>query len=109
MKLQSSLAGLHIPLHTVTHTPRRTLPSRVLSLLKSWNVTRLFANIEYEVDELRRDTRVCELAKEQGVHATFVHDKLVVEPDTLQTKTGKPFTARFVICVHPIAVLNNPL
>ncbi len=54
----------------------------------------MFANIEYEVDELRRDITVCSLAKERGILSTFVHDKLIVEPGSLSTKQGKPYTVR---------------
>lgn len=58
------------------------------------NVNRLFANIEYEVDEIRRDIAVCKLAKDNGILPTFVHDKLIVEPGLLSTKQGKPYTVR---------------
>ncbi|THH14880.1 hypothetical protein EW146_g5514 [Bondarzewia mesenterica] len=105
--IKSSLADLHIPLHTVVHTPRRTLPSSVLFLLKAWNATRLFANIEYEVDELRRDICIHNLARAQGVLPRFVHDKLVIEPDTLETKTGKPFTVFSPFQRQWIAALNS--
>lgn len=56
------------------------------------NAIRVYANIEYEVDELRRDITVCKLAKDNGIIATFVHDKLVVEPGLLSTKQSKPYT-----------------
>lgn len=85
---------LDIPLHVTTHARRRTLPSYVISFLQSVNATRLFANIEYEVDELRRDITVCNLANEMHILPTFVHDKLIVEPDTLSTKQGKPYSVR---------------
>lgn len=58
------------------------------------NASRLFANIEYEVDELRRDINVCNLANERDILPTFVHDKLVVEPGLLSTKQGKPYAVR---------------
>ncbi|TFY79970.1 hypothetical protein EWM64_g4035 [Hericium alpestre] len=89
--LKSRLSDLDIPLHVTVHTPRATLPSYVLSLLKAWNATRLYANIEYEVDELRRDVFVCEISRQEGISAQFVHDKLVVEPNVLHTQAGKPF------------------
>jgi deoxyribodipyrimidine photo-lyase len=54
----------------------------------------MFANIEYEVDELHRDITVCKLAHDNGILPTFVHDKLVVEPGLLSTKQGKPYTVR---------------
>ena len=59
------------------------------------NAIRLFANIEYEVDELRRDITVCNLAKDKGILPNFCHDKLIVEPGLLVTKQGKPYTVRF--------------
>ncbi|THH32951.1 hypothetical protein EUX98_g1252 [Antrodiella citrinella] len=91
--IQESLAKLHIPFCTLTHSPRTTLPSRVLSLLSEWSVTHLFANIEYEVDELRRDIEVCRLAKKEGkVQCTFLHDKCIVPPGVVTTKEGKGYT-----------------
>lgn len=90
--VKSSLRDLDIPLFTTTHTPRRTIPEYIINLLTQWNVTNLYANIEYEVDELRRDVRVCELAKAKGIKCHFVHDKLIVEPGMLSTKQKKPYT-----------------
>jgi deoxyribodipyrimidine photo-lyase len=58
------------------------------------NATQVFANIEYEVDELQRDITVSKLAHENGILPTFLHDKLVVEPGLLSTKQGKPYSVR---------------
>lgn len=77
-----------------THALRRTLPLHVISALQSVNASRLFANIEYAVDELRRDITVCNLANERDILPTFVHDKLIVEPGLLSTKQGKPYAVR---------------
>ncbi len=59
------------------------------------NAIRVYANIEYEVDEIRRDIAVCKLAKDNGIITTFVHDKLIIEPGLLSTKQGKPYTVSF--------------
>lgn len=90
--VKSALAELHIPLHTVTHTPRRTLPNFVVSLLNTLKAKHLFANIEYEVDELRRDIKICELAKPEGIKPTYIHDKCVIEPNIILTKQEKVYT-----------------
>jgi len=90
--IKTTLASLHIPLHTVTHTPRRTLPAYLLSLLRAFNATRLYANIEYEVDELRRDITICELARPQGVKPVFCHDKCLIEPGVVKTQEGRTYT-----------------
>ena len=93
---QESLAVLHIPLYTVTHTPRRTLPDRVIALLQMFNAKYIFGNIEYEVDELRRDIKICELARPLGIKPVFRHDKCVIEPGVVTTKEGKTYT----VCNH---------
>ena len=87
---------LNIPLHVSLHSERRTLPSHIIFFLQSVNAIRVYANIEYEVDELRRDIAVCKLAKDYGIITTFVHDKLVVEPGLLSTKQGKPYAVSLV-------------
>ena len=92
-QFQTSLADLHIPLYTITHTLSRTLPARLLSILRTLNATHLFGNIEYEIDELRRDIKIRDLSKAQGVKPTFLHNKCVVEPGVLTTKEGKPYSA----------------
>ncbi|KAH9844228.1 DNA photolyase [Rhodofomes roseus] len=91
--IRSSLADKHIPLYTTSHTPRTTLPDYVLSLLKQWKATTLFANIEYEVDELRRDIKLCELAKKDGgIACTFVHDRCIIPPGQVLTKDERGYT-----------------
>ena len=64
-----------------------------MSFVHEVGATRLFANIEYAVDELRRDIKICELAEQTNVCVQFLHDKLIVEPGVLFTKQGKPYTA----------------
>ncbi|KZT74314.1 DNA photolyase [Daedalea quercina L-15889] len=92
--VRASLAAKHIPLYTTTHAPRTTLPARVLALLKQWGAARLYANIEYEVDELRRDVRLRELAEADGggVACTFVHDRCIVPPGQVLTKDGRGYS-----------------
>jgi deoxyribodipyrimidine photo-lyase len=95
---KTSLAKLHIPFYIDTHMHRRTLPERVLSLLREFNATQLFCNIEYEVDELRRDIKVCKLAKSQSVKPTFCHDKCIIEPGIITSQGGKPYVVRPIFC-----------
>ena len=77
--MPSIRSELNIPLYVTTHSPRRTLPTGVVDLL-------LYVNIEYEVDELRRD-KIPELANRGGggIKCTFIHGKLLVETRTLFT------------------------
>ena len=74
------------------HDKHRTIPGHVLSVLQTLRASHLFANIEYEVDELQRDLATCKLAKENGIKPVYVHDKCIVEPGVLFTKQGRPYT-----------------
>ncbi|KAG9317430.1 DNA photolyase [Chiua virens] len=91
-KIKESLAELDIPLHTVSQTPRHTIPPKIISLLESFQCTDLFANIEYEIDELRRDLKVLTLSKEKGIRPHYFHDKCIIEPGLINTKDGKTHT-----------------
>ena len=98
LHVQAELAKLNIPLYTVSHTPRMKIPAFVIELLHKWKASHLFANIEYEVDELRRDLAVCELANKDGkVACTFVHDKCIVAPGDVRTKDGRGYTVRHTV------------
>lgn len=91
--LKDDLKKLNIPLYTETHSPRRTVPSRVLEFIKSIGCTQLFANMEYEIDELRRDIKLCQLAQqEQGVSIDVLHDRCVVPPGIIKSKQDKDYS-----------------
>lgn len=91
---KSKLGEADIPLYTVSHAPRTNIPAFVHNLLQQWKTSHMFANIEYEVDELRRDIALCNIAREAGkVSCTFVHDKCIVSPGDVRTKEGRAYTA----------------
>ncbi|KAG2156169.1 DNA photolyase, FAD-binding/Cryptochrome [Suillus clintonianus] len=107
--VKDELAKLNIPLYTITHTPRKTVPTRVISVLQTLQATQLFANIEYEVDELRRDLEVCSLAKNAGITPTYVHDRCIIEPGVVQTKDGRAYTVYSPYQRRWINILNSNL
>ncbi|KAF7292369.1 Deoxyribodipyrimidine photo-lyase [Mycena chlorophos] len=86
--IQTRLAELHIPLFTVTQPTRKEVPNEVIRVLDNVSATALYANIEYEVDELRRDIRICELAKRKNIATSFLHDKMV-EPTRCTARIKK--------------------
>lgn len=107
--LWSKLDNLNIPLVTLSHASRKTLPEKVIELLEQWGSKNLFANagetisisilctkltapyIEYEVDEIRRDIQVLQNAQSKGINAHFLADKLIVEPNSFLSQSGKPY------------------
>ncbi|KAF7301780.1 Deoxyribodipyrimidine photo-lyase [Mycena indigotica] len=90
--IQATLSKLHIPLFTVTQSERKQVPQEVIRLLDNFSACALYANIEYEVDELRRDIRIGDLASPKKIAVHFVHDKCVVEPGVVLTKEIKTYS-----------------
>lgn len=83
--LKDDLAQLGIPLHVETVEKRSHIPLKIIELLKSWEATELFANIEYEVDELDRDEKLIRRANEVQIGINYFHDQCVIEPGTIFT------------------------
>lgn len=65
--LQQKLDNLDIPLYMETQEQRRNVPGRIAELCERWGASHLFANIEYEVDELRRKAKLVRLFADKGV------------------------------------------
>lgn len=89
--LQKDLAALDIPLYVETVEKRKNIPDRILELMEEWGANHLFANMEYEVDELRREAQLVRDLAENGKAFEAVHDTCVVPPGSLQSGTGKQY------------------
>lgn len=89
--LQKDLDKLDIPLHIETVEQRSKIPDRMLELMDQWGASHVFANMEYEVDELRREAYMVRDLSENGKSFDVVHDTCVVPPGSLQTGTGKQY------------------
>ncbi|KAG9232939.1 putative Deoxyribodipyrimidine photo-lyase [Amylocarpus encephaloides] len=90
--LKEELAMLDIPLYVETVEKRKTIPDRIMELLKEWNARHLFANLEYEVDELRREAELVRSCLENGVAFDVMADTCIVSPGELTSGTGKQYS-----------------
>jgi deoxyribodipyrimidine photo-lyase len=104
---QATLSNVNIPLHIISHMPRKTLPTRVISLLTDLKCTSFYGNIEYELDELRRDIAVCKLAEVRSIQATFVHNKCIIEPGVLLTGQRKAYAVRTRLSIAVFVPCDN--
>ncbi|KJZ76115.1 Deoxyribodipyrimidine photo-lyase [Hirsutella minnesotensis 3608] len=89
--LKEDLAKLDIPLYVETVDKRKNIPDRILELMEEWGSSHLFANMEYEVDELRREALTVRDLSENGKSFEVVHDSCVVPPGKLQSGSGKQY------------------
>jgi deoxyribodipyrimidine photo-lyase len=91
--LRNELASLDIPLHIETVEPRQGIPAKVVELMKRWEATELFANIEYEIDELERDHNLLREAEAADIKITYTHDQCIVKPSTIVSGVSGKFFA----------------
>ena len=89
--LKADLARLDIPLYVETIEKRKNIPSRIFELCEKWGASHLFGNIEYEVDELRREAMMVRKGLEKGIAVTVVPDTCVVAPGELTSQQGRQY------------------
>lgn len=89
--LKADLEKLDIPLHIETVEKRKEVPARIASLLHEWGANHIFANLEYEVDELRREAKMVKMLAEKGKAFEVVHDTCVVPPGSLRSGAGRQY------------------
>ena len=90
--LKADLALLKIPLHVETVEKRKAIPNRIFELCKKWGANHLYTNIEYEVDELRREALMTRTGIENGVAVYAEPDTCVVAPGELSSGTGNQYS-----------------
>lgn len=86
--LKEDLGQLDIPLYVETVEKRKQLPGRLISLCKDWGTSHIFCNMEYEVDELRREASLTRACLDNGISFNAVHDTCVVKPGELKSSAG---------------------
>ena len=87
--MQQELKELNIPMVVLDAPERKKIVPVIAKFVKDNDISHVFANYEYEVDELRRDTKFLEHVG-QEVHLSLHHDQCVVEPGTMRTGSGGP-------------------
>lgn len=89
--LKDDLAQLDIPLYIETVEKRKKIPDRILELMEEWGASHMYTNMEYEVDELRREAQLVRDLAENGKAFEAVHDTCVVPPGSLQSGSGRQY------------------
>ena len=90
-KLKASLQKKNIPLAVVTAEERGQKVDKVLQFVKDHDISHIYANLEYEVDELRRDIKLAKKVQdEKDLFFDALHDQTVVTPGTIVTGNGGP-------------------
>lgn len=86
-QVHSKLAKLNITLVTVEADEKKDIVPAIQSFCTKYDVSHLFANLEYEVDELRLFTSAHDNLLKSNTALMPYHDSCVVEPGELKTKS----------------------
>lgn len=89
-QMQNSLEKTGIPLYIHETASRTKLVPDVLKFIKENDVSHVYGNFEYEIDELNRDIRVGRALKDEKVALDIIHDQSAIDPGTLSTGSGNP-------------------
>lgn len=93
--LKDQLQKLHIPLAIITAEERSAKVANIMSFIQSHDISHVYGNIEYEVDELRRDIKFAKQCSEsKDLSVELLHDQTVVQPGLIHGNVGpmKVFT-----------------
>lgn len=85
--LQQDLAKNNVPLYFLHVDSKSDIVSSILKFTQKHEISHLFSNLEYEVDELRRVNSLVEQLTENKVNYLPQHDTCVVKPGQLKTKS----------------------
>ena len=89
--LKKDLGASDIPLHVVTIEKRKTIPDKILEWCEKWGASHIYANAEYEVDELRREAMMTRKCLAKRISLTVVPDTCVVAPGELSSQQGRQY------------------
>ena len=87
--MRKELKELNIPLAIIEADGRKDIVPSATKFVTDNDISHVFANYEYEVDELRRDTKFVETIDDKALLSLY-HDQTVVEPGTMTTGSGGP-------------------
>ncbi len=95
-KLSTDLAQLNIPLLLIEKKSTSSISAVIHKLLIQHEAHALYFNKQYEFDELKRDTSLCEYFQINNIECHTFDDQLILTPGSIRTQQGdyfKVFTA----------------
>lgn len=90
--LSAELERTRIPLRILERQTFAGVPEALLTLARAQDCDALFFNREYEVNEARRDEAVSRRFEAAGLAVRAFHDPCILEPGSVEKKTGGFYT-----------------
>lgn len=89
--LQTELGQLNIPLFILQGEDFANLPALILNFCQQYQISTLHFNLQYEINEIKRDTAVKTLLTAQGIKVFSYHDQTILPPQLIRTQTNAAF------------------
>ncbi len=90
-QLSVDLEKLHIPFMVISVDQTRAIPATLLRVVEEVKADKLFFNLEYEVDESRRDNSVVEYLKQHHIPSQTYTDQLILPHELVKTNQNEYF------------------
>ncbi|KAJ9081629.1 DNA photolyase phr1 [Entomophthora muscae] len=91
-KVAEKLKTFGVPLVIKTASNKKSVPNAVMEVCKLYHINEVYCNIEYEVNESKRDEKVKVLLMQNKVLLKSYHDQCAVPPkEILKLNSDKPF------------------
>lgn len=90
--LQADLEKLNIPLLLLQTTKTKKTSQLLLEIMQHYQITRLYFNQQYEIDEMRRDKAIDKLLRNNDLQTRSYTDQVWFEPGSILTKKGNCYT-----------------
>jgi deoxyribodipyrimidine photo-lyase len=88
--LETSLSSLGIPLFILRVEEQWGVPAAVANAAQKLRASSVYWNMEYEVNELKRDSQTEELLLARGISKVVkLHDQCIIQPGRVRTKENK--------------------
>ena len=91
-ELQIKLNKKNIPLVIIEADTYKDTKEKLWTFCDKNNVSNLHFNIEYPINELKRDEEISEFFKRKGIGVFSYHDQVIHIPGSLKTKAGGNFS-----------------
>lgn len=90
--LGKDLAAIGIPLIVEEAPGFSDAPKALEELMERHRCKQLCFNREYEFNEVSRDEEVTARLRRRGIEVRAFHDQMIVEPGTIRTQKGEPYS-----------------
>jgi deoxyribodipyrimidine photo-lyase len=90
--LRNNLHKLNIPLLIVNSPDFSSLPKAITALAEKHSITAVFANRQYEVNEVSRDAALTKLLEKKGVRLHLFDDQCIVPPGAVFKQDGSAYS-----------------